>query len=939
MATLFRLLGELEVRVDDRVVEVGHSRQRCVLVALLVDANRPVPVDHLIDRVWADHPPLRARGVLYNYLSRLRHVLVAADDVRIAHRPGGYVLAVDPLAVDVHRFQHLTDQARAADNDVDALALFEQALGLWRGEVLATLDMPWLNAVRTNLDGKRLAAELDRNDIALRHGHHARLLADLFAAATTRPLDERLAGQLMLALYRSGRQADALIHYEQIRHRLADELGTDPSPPLRDLHQRILTADSTLAAPTTHRAAKPVVPRQLPAPLHSFTGRAHELAHLDSLLAAAGDGPTAVIISAMSGTAGIGKTALAVYWAHRVAAQFPDGQLYVNLRGFDPTGSIMSPTEAVRRFLDALDVPPQRIPADLDTQAALYRSLLADKRMLIVLDNARDMTQVRPLLPGNPTCLVLVTSRNQLSGLIAAESAHPMPLDLLSLPEARELLARRLGHDRLVAEPDAVEQIITRCARLPLALAIVAARAATHPHFPLTTLANELRDAGDRLDALAGDDPHADIRAVFSWSCHTLTPDAARLFRLLGLHPGPDLTAAAAASLAALPMHRVAPLLTELAWANLIVEHVPGRYVLHDLLRAYANEQARTAEPVDERHAATRRMLDHYLHTAHASARLLASHRDQPTLGPPQRGVSPEHPGDHQQALTWFIAEHPVLLSAMEHAAGAGLDTHICQLAWTLVAFLDQRGHWQDLALTGQAALDAARRLADPTAQARAHRSLALAYMRLDRHDDAHTHAMHALDLHRESGCQVGQADSYYDLAILLGQQGRIAEASDDARRALDLYRAAGHRQGQANTLNAIGWHLAQLGDHQQALVECQQALALFQALGNRVGQAAALDSIGYAHHHLDHREQATASYEHALDLRRTLGDRYNEAQTLVHLGDAHNATGDSQAARRAWQAALTILDDLDHGNAEQVREKLRHHDKADIDPTASRSS
>lgn len=937
MAVKFRLLGELEVRIDDRVVEVGHSRQRCVLVALLVDANCPVPVDHLIDRVWADRPPLRARGVLYNYLSRLRHVLVTANDAQIAHQPGGYVLAVDPLAVDMHRFQHLTDQARTADNDADALALFERALGLWRREVLPTLDTPWLNAVRTNLDGKRLAAELERNDLALRLGHHARLLAGLAAATTARPLDERLAGQLMLALYRSGRQADALTHYERLRHTLADELGADPSPPLRDLHQKILTTDSTLAAPTIHpvrRAAEPVVPRQLPAPLRSFTGRAHELARLDALLTAAGD----VVIAAVSGTAGIGKTALAVHWAHQVAGRFPDGQLYVNLRGFDPTGSVMGPTEAVRRFLGALDVPARRIPADLEAQAALYRSLLADRRMLIVLDNARDTAQVRPLLPGTPTCLVLVTSRNQLSGLVAGDGAHPMSLDLLSMPEARELLARRLGPDRPLAESDAADQIITRCAQLPLALAIVAARAATHPRFTLTTLASELRDAGDRLDALTGDDPHADVRAVFSWSYHALTPDAARLFRLLGLHPGPDLTAPAAASLTALPIRRTRPLLAELARANLVVEHTPGRYVLHDLLRAYANEQTHTTDPADERHAAMHRVLDHYLHTAHLCARLLASHRDQPAPIPPRQGVSPEHPRDHQQALTWFIAEHPVLLSAVEHASGAGLDTHICQLAWALVAFLDQRGHWQDLVVTGQAALGAAARLADPTAQARAHRGLALAHMRLNRHDDAHAHAVHALDLHRESGDQTGQADSYYDLAVLLGRQGRVTEAAGNARLALGLYRAAGHRQGQANALNAIGWHLAQLGDHQQALVQCQQALALFQVLDNRVGQAAAWDSIGYAHHHLGHREQAVAGYEHALNLRRALSDRYNEAQTLVHLGEARDADGDSHAARHAWQAALTILEDLDHANTEQVREKLRHHDKTDIDPGVSRS-
>jgi tetratricopeptide (TPR) repeat protein len=509
-----------------------------------------------------------------------------------------------------------------------------------------------------------------------------------------------------------------------------------------------------------------------------------------------------VVISAIGGTAGVGKTALAVYWAHRVADRFPDGQLYVNLRGFDPGGSVMDPAEVVRRFLHALGVEPQRLPADLDAQVALYRSYLAGRRMLVVLDNARDTAQVRPLLPGAPTCLVLVTSRNQLSGLVAADGAHPITLDLLLLEEARELLTRRLGADRVAAEPDAVAEIIVHCARLPLALAIVAARAATHPHRPLHTLASEMRETRDRLDMLTTDDPHTDVRAVFSWSYQALTPEAARLFRLLGLHPGPGISAPAAASLAALPVSRVRPLLAELAGAHLIVEPTPGRYTFHDLLRAYAVEQAHAFDPDQQRHTATHRALDHYLHTAHTAAVLLEPARDLITLTTPQPGVTPEHPADHQQALAWFAAEHAVLLAAVDHAAGEF---------------------------------------------------------------DTHTQLRHALDLHRQTGDRTGQAHTYLNLARLRERQGHYAEALDHARQALDPYRAAGDRRGQANALNAVGWLNALLGDHQQALTACQRALTLHQELDDHYGQADTWDSLGYAHHHLGRHAEAIACYQRAL--------------------------------------------------------------------------
>ncbi|GHH61352.1 hypothetical protein GCM10017774_87200 [Lentzea cavernae] len=520
----FRLLGDVEVRVGGEVVDIGHARQRCVLAVLLVEVNRLVPVDVLVDRVWGEHVPQRARNAVAGYVSRLRQVL--PDEVRIVGRQGGYVVCADPMSVDLHRFHALVERARVEPGET----VLGEALGLWRGEPFSTVDTPWLAEVRTALESRRFAALLDRNDLLLERGRHAELLAELEVTAAAFPLDERLAGQLVLALYRSGRQADALLRYEQVRVRLAQELGADPGPALRSLHQRILRADVA-------------VPRQLPVPPRSFVGRERELAALDAALAAGHR------IVAVTGPAGVGKTALALHWAHRAADRFPDGQVYVDLR-------------------------------------RTAEPVVAGRRSVVLLDNARDADQVRSLLRAAPGCLVVVTSRDRLTGLVAVDGAQPVPVDLMSAEDSRALLADRLGTR---ADPAAVAEVVSRCAGLPLALTVVAARVAC-TGFGLEEIAAELRDG---LDAFDGGDPATDLRTVFSWSYRALGPEAARLFRLLGLHPGQEISVENAAAL--LGTRHVRPVLAELTRANLLAERRPGRYFLHGLLHAYAAELSRSA--------------------------------------------------------------------------------------------------------------------------------------------------------------------------------------------------------------------------------------------------------------------------------------------------------------------------------------------------------
>jgi DNA-binding SARP family transcriptional activator/tetratricopeptide (TPR) repeat protein len=939
----FGLLGPLLVRRDEAIVPIPAARQRVLLAALLLKANQVISADALVEFIWGAEPPATARKTMHNYVKRLRRALGDTDRSRIITRSGGYLISVGVGELDVTRFETLHGEARAFarhGNWPEASARLRTALALWRGAPLADVPSdPLLAQVGLPLAEMRLQALEDHIEADLHLGLHDEILIELQRLTSVEPMRERLHALLMLALYRAGRQAESLAAYRAVRRLLVSELATEPGPDLRQLHLQIQRADPALTLPPVisaeHFAGQvaPMIPRQLPAAPAHFTGRARELETLTELLDQAAGTRSTIVISAIGGTAGIGKTSLAVHWAHRAAERFGDGQLYVNLRGFDPTGTPVTPARAIRCLLDGLGIPAEQIPGSLEAQVGLYRSLLAGKRMLVLLDNARTADQVRPLLPGSADSLVLVTSRSQLTSLAAIDGATLIALDVLSETEAEELLASHIGARRMSAEPPAVADLIALCARLPLALSIAAARASARPSVALSTLARELRDSHSRLDALDAGDAASNLRTVFSWSYLSLSPEGARMFRLLGVHPGPDITAPAAASLAGDSLRQAGEALNELTMANLVAEHAPGRYAFHDLLRAYAAEQASAPADSPEHRAAIHRVLDHYLHTAAAANRLLNPARDPIDFAPPHVGAGPQELGSSAQAQSWFETEHSVLLAMIGLAAEHRFDAHAWQLPWALTDFFDWQGHWRDWIATQRTAVTTAQRLGDRAAQARAYRSLGDACSRLGYFDEAHAHLTQALSLFHEVGDHIGEARAHQALSWLLDRQGQPEQALAHDQVALRLYEDTGHRKGQANALNAIGWLQAQLGEHQQALDYCGKALDLHHELGNRRGEAATWDSLGYARHHIGQHSQAISCYRRALDLFRDLGDRYNQAEILTHIGDAHRAARDLRAARETWGEAFAILHDLDHPDAHQVRERLDNLDAANSLP------
>jgi len=885
---------------------VTAGKQRVLLAALAVRANRIVPVDELVDLVWDGAAPRGAVRALRVYVVRLRHVLGAEVAARIVTRDPGYQLQAGQNELDVLRFDHLCQESGEAarvgawQRTADLLA---DALSLWRGvplvdvpsETLRARELPRLTRLRQQAVERRVDADLHL-------GRHEQVVAELRDLITRHPLREHLYAQLMLALAGMGDQAEALNVYQHARRTLVDELGVEPGPELRRCQGRVLAGDPALTAPEQPSEA---VPRMLPAAVADFTGRDDELKQLSELLTA-GESSGVSVVSAIGGTAGVGKTALALHWAHQHADRFPDGQLWVNLRGYDP-GRPMSAADALARLLRSLGVPGADIPTDEDERAGRYRSLIAGRRILVVLDNAGEAEQVRPLLPGTATCVVVVTSRDRLAGLVARDGARRVDLGTLPSAEAVGLLRALIGN-RVDADLAAAATLANLCCRLPLALRVAAELAASRPAARLADLAGELADQQHRLDRLdAAGDPRTAVRAVFSWSCRHLDAVAARAFRLLGLHPGPDFDPDAAAALTGTTVQQAGHLLDLLARAHLIQPSARDRYAMHDLLHVYARELALAQEGEHERRAALTRLFDHYLYTAAMAMDMTfpAESDRRPHITPPT------DPGpaftSAAVAWNWLDTERPTLAAVVAHTAACGWPDHAIRLSATLFRYLETGGFHLETVAINDHARRAAREAGDRVAEAEALHRLVVVDLRQGRYQQAVDRLEQLLVVYREIGDQAGEAGTLGNLGIAGFLQGRYQQATSHQRQALAAYRATGDQAGMARQFSNLGLIELRLGNYHQASEHFDQALTICRATGNQSTEAYALSNLGVTSLRQGNHQQAREHLHQALRICHDSGNRDCEAYALGNLGVANSRLGNHQLAREHLDQALTI--------------------------------
>lgn len=916
--TRFGILGPLEVLGDGRPVALGGPQQRGLLAVLLLDANRVVSRDRLVSELWGDDPPATARSLLHGCVAGLRRAL--PDGRRLVTRSPGYLLRCAPGELDADRFEELVSSAGASPPQAAADTL-RAALALWRGPALHDLSLEACRGAAARLDERRLVVLERRIDLDLRLGTFADLAAELAVLVREHPLRERLWAQLMLALYGAGRQADALAAFRDVRAVLVDQLGLEPGALLQQVERSVLAGADAVAAYLREVAPEPVTtaapsaaPAQLPAAIAAFTGRAPDLDRLDTLLS---DHAVAVV----AGAAGVGKTALAVHWAHRVRDRFPDGQLYVDLRGHAP----MTPFEALAGFLTALGVRSDRVPIDVDGAAALYRTVLADRRMLVVLDNAGSAEQVRPLLPASPGTVVVVTSRHRLGGLVARDGAVHIALDVLARDEATALLRGLLGRGRVDAEPDATGELAELCGFLPLALRIAAANLILHTHQTIAGHAAELA-AGDRLGRLTvdGDDQTA-VREAFDLSYQALPPGAGRLFRLLGLVPGPDFGADLAT---ALHGEDAAETIALLADMSLLTRPAPDRYAFHDLLRLYALERLEATETAAERAEATDRVLAWYVRGVDAAAHALYPDKHRLPVPTPRRTDF----ASDGEALAWVDRERPGLVAAARLAAAR---PETARVAWLLTDSL--RGYfwrrmctveWLGIAAAG---LAGARSAADPVGEATAEFSVADLHRLQGRYEVSIDHYTRAIALARAGGWDEGAGTILNSLGTAHFWLGRLSAAADCWRQRLDLASTSGDPVGAAAALGNLGLVYSLLGELDRAAEHHARALALHCEIGSRQDEGVNLANLGEAEYLLGRLDAAHEHLGQALTLHREVGDRGAEAETLRVLAGVWLDMGDHARALDEATAAATLAAETGHRPVESnalntlgaVRERL----------------
>ncbi|WJK37481.1 BTAD domain-containing putative transcriptional regulator [Solwaraspora sp. WMMA2065] len=935
----FGVLGPLAAQTGSQTLAIAGPRQRNVLAVLLVNVNHSVPVSELAVAVWGDAAPEAGRRQIQNAVSQIRATLARYGHAGPQRNEFGYSLCVAPENLDLlqfellvargHEFEADGDLARAADS-------LRAALARWRGPALADLGGDRIRALAAHLDERRLAVVETYARQALASGPADRLVDDLAGLAKRHPLRERLTAAYMHALYRAGRQADALAAYRQAATSLGDELGVDPGPELAEMFQRVLRHDPALDPPPAARTANRrsaardepwpsgdgypfrdrrsgpvVVPAQLPADVAEFTGRQTELDWLDGLLDAgsaadAGTAGSTVTVAMICGLAGVGKTALAVRWARRVLHRFPDGQLFVDLRGADEHDPL-SPAEALSGFLTALGVPGVEHPDDLAARAARFRTAVAGRRLLVVLDNAATAEQVRPLLPGTGSCMVLITSRDTVAGLAAVQGARRLTLDLLPEPDAVDLLRQLIGAPA-VAEPEVAAGLAIRCGRLPLALRIAAELVVSRPDTDLAGLVSELSRWQGRLDILdIGDDPRAAVGTVFSWSVRHLPEPAVRVLRLLSVHPGPDLDAYAVAALAGTGLDPARLAMARLVRAHLVHPTRPGRFGIHDLVRAFAAGLSRDTDTGTDRRAARQRLFDHYLGTAStAMDRLHPANRPyRPDVAPP----TPPTPdlSDPAAAARWLDAELDNLITISTYAAGHGWSRHAVALSGVLHRYL-VNGQWPAHARTVHTnALLAARQVGDPGGQARALLGLGSAHFHAARFGPAAARLKQAAALFRHTADRTGEARMLGTLGCVEARQGRYGSAIGSLRRSVTLLRELGDRNGEANGLNNLSWVELDLGRPEQAAGYSRRALGLYRDIGDPVGEPHALLSLGRAEAMLGQPQAASARYEQARRQFLRHDDRFGAVLVRLSLGMLQNQLGEWTNAAELLTEALAL--------------------------------
>ncbi|USX49250.1 BTAD domain-containing putative transcriptional regulator [Lentzea sp. HUAS12] len=891
MTAEYRVLGPLEVLLDGEPVAVPAGRGRVLLATLLLRANEIVPVNELVERVWDGRPPApdRAHKTLQTVVLRLRQSLGAANCVRTSSR--GYTAEVGPGQLDLAEFRRLA-----------ALGEHRTALALWRGPVLGDVASESLHSEDVPpLVEEHLIALERRIDEDLA-GATDVLVPELRSLTEQHPLHEAFWAQLMLALHRTGQQAEALTAYQEVRRRLADELGTTPGERLRAAHEQVLSGETP---------APRVVPRQLPPAHPHFVGREAELARLTEV--ARPGAP--LVISAINGIGGVGKTALALQWANQAAHRFPDGQLHVNLRGFDLRAEPLDPIAVARDFLVALGVPAQELPPTDEAVIGQYRSLSAQRRMLVVLDNARDVTQVRPLLPGGPANLVLVTSRNRLDGL----TGRPVALDVMDERAAVEVLTERIGAARVAAEPDAVARLVERCAGLPLALGIVAARAAYGD--PLTSLADELER--ERLKALDIDDPATDVRTVFSWSLRSVSGVAADVFVALGRHPGPEFTVEAAASLAAVSVEEARRALSELVAGSLVSTTSTGRFLLHDLVRDYAAERFGELSQ-DQQVEAQQRMFDHYVHTALKANSLTEPRARWTSMAPPSPGAVVTPIPDVQASKLWIQVEQPVLLGLVREMVAAGADDLTWRLVYTLHLSMLRQGLLAEVEEVELLALAAAQRRDDVFGRQRLHRALGGIYMAKRAFLEAEFHLRSALRCEEEMDNVDGQADVSRGLALVYEELGQHQRSLDILAGLYPKLSDLGEYQ-RGCYLAAYARAHQQVGDRERAIELCMEAEVSFAGYTGPLSMPHAnnAETLGDIHVELGSYAEAVHSYRLSVDRMREMHHTYYLGEGLVRLAKVHILLGEHDAAREHLAEALPIYEMLRHRGTEEARKLL----------------